>query len=80
MVLAITAPLTTDSLADNAAFSWLSSVHDWQCGPCRSLTPILKRVVDEFGSDIHFVDVDIAANPEIAESAGIMGTPTVQVS
>jgi thioredoxin reductase (NADPH) len=28
---------------------------------------------------IHFVEVDIAKSPEIAESAGITGTPTCQL-
>ncbi|KAG5191506.1 NADP-thioredoxin reductase C [Tribonema minus] len=49
------------------------------CGPCKALGPILARVIGEFERDIHFVEVDISASPEIAESANIMGTPTVQI-
>ncbi|CAN0253808.1 unnamed protein product, partial [Discosporangium mesarthrocarpum] len=48
------------------------------CGPCKALTPIVGRVVDEFEECIHFVEVDIAAHPDIAESAGVTGTPTLQ--
>jgi len=48
------------------------------CGPCHTLKPILNKVVDEFDGQIHYVEIDIEADPEIAEAAGITGTPTVQ--
>ncbi|XP_024358174.1 thioredoxin reductase NTRC [Physcomitrium patens] len=48
------------------------------CGPCRSLKPILNKVIDEYSNDVHFVEIDIEEDPEIAEAGGVMGTPTVQ--
>lgn len=48
------------------------------CGPCRSLKPIIDKVVDEFDGKIHFVEIDIEADPEIAQMAQVTGTPTVQ--
>ncbi|KAJ0099987.1 hypothetical protein Patl1_20480 [Pistacia atlantica] len=48
------------------------------CGPCRTLKPILSKVIDEFDQSVHFVEIDIEEDPEIAEAAGIMGTPCVQ--
>jgi thioredoxin reductase (NADPH) len=48
------------------------------CGPCHTLKPILGKVIDEFGNQVHYVEIDITEDPEIAESAGIVGTPTVQ--
>jgi thioredoxin reductase (NADPH) len=48
------------------------------CGPCHTLKPIFNKVVDEFDGRIHFVEIDIDKDPEIAESAGVMGTPTIQ--
>ncbi|RCV14332.1 hypothetical protein SETIT_2G417000v2 [Setaria italica] len=48
------------------------------CGPCRTLKPILSKVIDEYGKYVHFVEIDIEEDPEIAEAAGIMGTPCVQ--
>ncbi|CAM6103878.1 unnamed protein product [Calypogeia fissa] len=48
------------------------------CGPCRTLKPILNKVIDEFASDIHFVEIDIEEDPEIAQAGEIMGTPCVQ--
>ncbi|MGL5060064.1 MAG: thioredoxin-disulfide reductase [Microcoleus sp.] len=48
------------------------------CGPCHSLKPILSKVVDEFEGKIHYVEIDIEEDPEIAENAGVVGTPTIQ--
>ncbi len=49
------------------------------CGPCHTLKPILNKVVDEFDGKIHFVEIDIDKDREIAEQAGVTGTPTVQI-
>jgi thioredoxin reductase (NADPH) len=49
------------------------------CGPCHTLKPILSKVVDEFEGRIHYVEIDIAEDADVAESAGITGTPTVQL-
>ncbi|MGB5633298.1 MAG: thioredoxin-disulfide reductase [Waterburya sp.] len=48
------------------------------CGPCKILSPILNKVVQEYEEQIHFVEIDIVANPEIAEMGQVVGTPTVQ--
>jgi thioredoxin reductase (NADPH) len=48
------------------------------CGPCRTLKPILNKVVDEFENQIHFVEINIDQDRDIAENAGVTGTPTVQ--
>lgn len=49
------------------------------CGPCHMLKPILDKVVDEFEGRVHFVEIDIEEDSEIAESAGVNGTPTLQL-
>ncbi|MDS1347397.1 thioredoxin-disulfide reductase [Planktothrix agardhii] len=48
------------------------------CGPCHSLKPILDKVVAEFEGKIHYIEIDIEEDPEIAQNAGVVGTPTVQ--
>jgi thioredoxin reductase (NADPH) len=48
------------------------------CGPCHTLKPILKKVVDEFDGKIHYVEIDIEQDPDIAQNAGVTGTPTIQ--
>jgi len=47
-----------------------------QCG-CIHLKPILNKV-DEFDGKIHFVEIDIEQDRDIAEQAGVAGTPTIQ--
>ncbi len=48
------------------------------CGPCKRLSPILDKVVREYEDEIHFVEIDIVADPEIAQMGQVVGTPTVQ--
>lgn len=49
------------------------------CGPCHVLKPQLKRVLDELGGAAQGVEIDIEVDQEIAEQAGVTGTPTVQL-
>jgi thioredoxin reductase (NADPH) len=48
------------------------------CGPCHTLKPILSKIVGEFDGQIHYIEIDIEQDPDIAESAGVVGTPTIQ--
>lgn len=48
-----------------------------QCGPCHMLKPILHKVSSEFEGKFHAVDIDIEAEPEMAEATGVTGTPTI---
>ena len=43
---------------------------------CHSSDP--ARAAAERFLDLHYVEIDITEDPEIAESAGVVGTPTVQ--
>ena len=51
------------------------------CGPCRRLKPMLAKMVEEpdYASAVHYVEIDIEEDPEIAEAAGITGTPCVHI-
>ena len=49
------------------------------CGPCHVLKPQLKRVLSELNGQAQGVEIDIEADQEIAEQAGVNGTPTVQL-
>lgn len=48
------------------------------CGPCHTLKPILNKVIDEYDGKVHFIEIDIDVDTEIAQAAEIVGTPTVQ--
>lgn len=50
-----------------------------QCGPCRTLKPMFKGVVGEYSGKMHYVEIDIEEDQEIAEAAGVSGTPTIQI-
>ena len=49
------------------------------CGPCHVLKPQLRRVVEELAPQVHAVEINIEAEPDIAQQAGVSGTPTIQV-
>lgn len=49
------------------------------CGPCHVLKPQLRRVVEELAPQVHAVEINIEAEPDIAQQAGVSGTPTTQV-
>lgn len=51
---------------------------DW-CRPCRSLAPVLEKVVAEFGGALKLARVDTDKNRELASSQGIRGLPTVRL-
>jgi thioredoxin reductase (NADPH) len=38
----------------------------------------LNKVVDEFDGKIHFIEIDIDKDRDVAETAGVTGTPTIQ--
>ena len=49
---------------------------EW-CGPCRTLGPIIEKVVAETGGDVELVKVDIDANPQIANAFKVQSIPAV---
>ena len=49
---------------------------EW-CGPCRTLGPILEKVVAEAGGTVELAKVDIDANPQVAASFAVQSIPAV---
>ncbi|MFM8525529.1 MAG: FAD-dependent oxidoreductase [Cyanobacteriota bacterium] len=49
------------------------------CGPCHVLKPQLKRVLEDLGGQALGIEIDIEAEQEIAQQAGVTGTPTLQL-
>ena len=47
------------------------------CGPCKTLGPVLERVVDETGGQVVLVKVDIDENPSIAQAFRVQSIPMV---
>jgi len=47
------------------------------CGPCRTLIPILDRVVNELAGKVKLVKINIDENPGIAGQLGVRSIPAV---
>ncbi|MEZ5241936.1 MAG: thioredoxin [Microthrixaceae bacterium] len=49
---------------------------EW-CGPCRTLGPILEKVVADAGGQVELAKVDIDANPSVAAMFQVQSIPAV---
>ena len=49
---------------------------EW-CGPCKTLGPIIEKVVDETGGDVVLTKVDVDTNPQIAQAFRVQSIPAV---
>jgi putative thioredoxin len=47
------------------------------CGPCRTLGPILEKVVAETDGNVELVKVDVDANPRVAATFAVQSIPAV---
>jgi putative thioredoxin len=49
---------------------------DW-CGPCKTLGPIIEKVVDETNGAVELAKVDVDANQQVAQAFGVQSIPAV---
>ena len=47
------------------------------CGPCRQLTPIIEKAVQDAGGAVKLVKMDIEKYPDIANQMGVQSIPAV---
>jgi putative thioredoxin len=47
------------------------------CGPCKTLTPLLERLVQQAGGKVRMVKIDIDQNQDLAAQLRIQSVPTV---
>jgi putative thioredoxin len=49
---------------------------EW-CGPCKTLGPILEKVIAETGGAVELAKVDVDANPQISQAFQVQSIPAV---
>ena len=49
------------------------------CGPCQTLSPILKEVAEELKGDARVIKIDVDKNQAVAKKYQIMGVPTMMI-
>ena len=47
------------------------------CGPCRTLTPIIEKVVDEAGGKVALVKINVDENPQASAAFQVQSIPAV---
>ncbi len=49
---------------------------EW-CGPCKTMSPILKEVKDVLGETVSIIKLDVDKNPQTAHQFQVQGVPTL---
>lgn len=49
---------------------------EW-CGPCKTLTPILEKVIGEANGRVVLAKVDVDANPQVSQAFQVQSIPSV---
>ena len=47
------------------------------CGPCKSLTPVIEKVINSLGGKVKLVKINIDENPGVAGQLGVRSIPAV---
>jgi thioredoxin 1 len=47
------------------------------CGPCKTMSPMLKELSDKLGDKANIIKVDVDKNPHAAQHYQVQGVPTL---
>ena len=51
---------------------------EW-CGPCKTLSPILKEIANEMSEEVRVIKIDIDKNPTLANKLNVRSVPTLMI-
>jgi len=63
----------------NSEVPVLIDFHAEWCGPCKTVSPILKSLKEEMGDKMKLIKIDVDKNQEIAAKYQIRGVPTLMI-
>ena len=49
------------------------------CGPCQTMSPILKQLKDEIGEQVSIIKIDVDKNKALASKFQVRGVPTFMI-
>ncbi|MEX0967736.1 MAG: thioredoxin [Bacteroidia bacterium] len=57
----------------------LIDFHAEWCGPCKSMSPVIKDIAGKYSGKARVIKIDIDKNPEIANQYQVRGVPTFMI-
>ena len=78
MIDKLTAETFDDAIFKSTGLILIDFFADW-CGQCKMLTPILEDFAQEYSDKVKLYQVDVEAEPTIADRLRILTVPTLMV-
>ena len=51
---------------------------EW-CGPCRTVSPVVEQLSNEYGDKVNFVKVNVDENNDLAKKYNVFSIPTLAI-